>query len=434
MAEDVFKIMQGKQKQNKTKERKNFSGGNKMSNNSNWGSKYSWGAAFSVASVWFGTHVGGGFASGNQVIQYFAQYGVTAIIYPILAMSLLAYVMYIMMTHAKLIGANNYKDTFASLYPQPWMEVFFEIFYIVILLAAMASAVAGAGQVFANFLGIEYVGSSKILCNLLIVAVLIVLTIFGVKLVIAASTVLSAAILVVTAIMVITGLTADFDSIKQSFIDAGAITEVAAYTSAPATAIWKGIIVYAAFQCVSIAPLIAASDELSAKGVKRAAFLGGLMNGGALAVSGWMLWKWYPLLAALQGAEVEGYVKALGIPNQTVLTLVGIKWVLVLFSVLLFCAFVSTCVTLTFSMVQRFQGYFFPKAIKNEKVRGVLVGAVTIAVCFAISLLGLTGIVKYAYGYCGYYAIVVIIIPAFVWGISKNKKLAAAHAAEEKAE
>ena len=57
--------------------------------------KSSWAAAFTVASVWFGTHVGGGFASGNQVIQYFAQYGWTAAIFPLLAMGLLAYVIYI---------------------------------------------------------------------------------------------------------------------------------------------------------------------------------------------------------------------------------------------------------------------------------------------------------------------------------------------------
>ena len=53
-----------------------------MGNNASWGSKYSWGAAFTVASVWFGTHVGGGFASGNQIIQYYSQYGITAAIYP----------------------------------------------------------------------------------------------------------------------------------------------------------------------------------------------------------------------------------------------------------------------------------------------------------------------------------------------------------------
>jgi uncharacterized membrane protein YkvI len=76
-------------------------------------------------------------------------------------------------------------------------------------------------------------------------------------------------------------------------------------------------------------------------------------------------------------------------------------------------------------MVQRFQGHCFPKTITNEKVRAIIVAAVTIAVCFAISLLGLTAIIKYAYGYCGYYSLVIIVVPAFIWGIPKCKKLEA---------
>ena len=48
--------------------------------------KSSWAAAFTVASVWFGTHVGGGFATGNQVVSYFVQYGITGFIWPILSM------------------------------------------------------------------------------------------------------------------------------------------------------------------------------------------------------------------------------------------------------------------------------------------------------------------------------------------------------------
>lgn len=43
--------------------------------------KSSWAAAFTVASVWFGTHVGAGFATGNQVVNYFVQYGWTAAIF-----------------------------------------------------------------------------------------------------------------------------------------------------------------------------------------------------------------------------------------------------------------------------------------------------------------------------------------------------------------
>ena len=407
--------------------------------------KSTWAAAFTVASVWFGTHVGGGFASGNQVIQYYSNYGYTSVIFPILAMGLLAVVMYIMMKFAKLSGFTNYKDTYAALYPKPWMEVFFEIFYIVIVLAAMASAVAGAGEVLANFIGVPYVGAGKVTMNLVIVAALIILTIFGIKLVRAASTVLSVAIIVITVLLVVFGLTVDYDSIAAQLTSQFNV-ELAEYTNATATAIWKGVLVYAAFQCVSIPPMIAAANELSLKGVKKANILGWLMNGLALAASGWMLTKWYPLLASLQSAGKEflaanptatvatdpivAYANALGIPNQTVLNLIGIKWLLVAFSVLLFCAFMSTCVTLVYTMIQRFEGKFFPNTIKNDKLRGTIVAGLVIAICFAISLLGLTDIVKYAYGYDGYYSIVVIVIPAFIWGIPKIKKLEAAKKAE----
>ena len=144
----------------------------------------SWAIAFTVASVWFGTHVGGGFASGNQVIGYFAQFGsMGSLLFPLIAMGLLAIVMGIILKFARLNGFDNYKDTFAALYPHPKMEILFEIFYIVIILAAVAAAVAGAGEVLANFLGVPYVGAMKVVFNLLIVALLVILSIFGVKLV-----------------------------------------------------------------------------------------------------------------------------------------------------------------------------------------------------------------------------------------------------------
>ena len=81
-------------------------------------------------------------------------------------------------------------------------------------------------------------------------------------------------------------------------------------------------------------------------------------------------------------------------------------------------------------MIQRFQGYCFPNAIKNEKVRGIIVGVIVIGICFAISLLGLGNIIKYAYGYDGYYAILVIFLPVLIWGLPKVKKLSAAKKAE----
>jgi len=393
--------------------------------------KNSWAVAFTVASVWFGTHVGGGFASGNQVIGYFAQYGsTTALIYPLLAMGLLAFVMHIILKFARLNGFTNYKDTFAALYPNPKMEILFEIFYIVIILAAVAAAVAGAGEVMANFLGITYAGTAKFLCNLVIIVILVLLCIFGVKVVVAASSVLSVAIMIITGAIVVAGIVAArSDNIARLLNDFS--LEPVAYTVRPAYALWRGVLVYAAFQCVSIPPMTAASVEMGTTGTRRACILGWIMNGVALALSAFTLSKWYPLLKALQNAGVEGFKNATGIPNQTMLTIIGLRWLLVIFSVLLFCAFVSTCVTLIFTMVQRFQNKIFPKVLKAEKLRSILVAVIVIAICFSISLLGLTTITSKLYGYDGYYGLVVIILPAFIWGIPKVRRLEAKRKMDE---
>ena len=76
-------------------------------------------------------------------------------------------------------------------------------------------------------------------------------------------------------------------------------------------------------------------------------------------------------------------------------------------------------------MIQRFQGHCFPKTIKSEKVRSAIVGAIVIGLCYAVSLLGLSTIISKIYGYDGYYALVVVVLPAFIWGIPKIRKLKA---------
>ena len=372
--------------------------------NENTALKSSWAAAFTVASVWFGTHVGGGFATGNQVISYFVQYGITAVIWPLLSMGLLAYVMYVIARFARLRGLTNYKDTFCELYPNPKMEILFEIFYVVIILAAVAAAVSGAANLVVKYLGLPYVVSC-----LVVIAMLVVLSIFGIKLIIAVSTFLSAAILVIVAAMFIVGMT----NAPLSVGDAVAATPV----NHAGWAFFRGVPVYAAFQCVSIPSFIAASTTVTNnKGVKKAAILGGVMNGVALAASALMLICWYPSIA--EAGELT-------LPNLFVCTSVGWTWLTAIYSLLLFCAFVSTSVTLVFSLIDRFHGKL-PESIPTP-ARKVAVGVVVIALCFAVSLLGLSTIISKVYGYCGYYGIVVIIIPVLIWGNIKNKQWVAEH-------
>ena len=75
-----------------------------------------WATAFSVASVWFGTHVGGGFATGNQAIQYYVQYGWMASFLPMIAMGILALVLKEAMTMATTRNMYTYKEVFTELW------------------------------------------------------------------------------------------------------------------------------------------------------------------------------------------------------------------------------------------------------------------------------------------------------------------------------
>ena len=238
---------------------------------------------------------------------------------------------------------------------------------------------------------------------------LIVLCLFGVKLIIAASTILSTGVLITAGTMIIVGIANHPDEIGAAF---------SAGLNNPGEGFWRGVIIYCGFQCVSIPPMIAAAITLNQKGVKRASILGGIMNGGMLALSGLMLLGWKPEI-------VEAGQTAL--PNLFICNTIGWDWLVICYSVLLFCAFISTCVTLIYTMILRIDKKFFVKSDIHEKIRMSIIGVVMVAICMSLSFIGISDIITYAYGYDGYLALVAIVIPVIIIGNIKNKKYVKEH-------
>ena len=56
-----------------------------------------------------------------------------------------------------------------------------------------------------------------------------------------------------------------------------------------------------------------------------------------------------------------------------------------------------------------------------------MVAAFIIVLSMTISLVGLSNIIKYGYGYCGYFAIAVVILPFLTVGVYKNRKYLKEH-------
>ncbi len=363
----------------------------------------SWTAAFSVASVWFGTHVGGGFATGNQAIQYYVQYGWMASFLPMVAMGILALVLKEAMTMATTRNMYTYKEVFTELWaPYTKLEITMEVFNFVIILAAVGSAIAGAATLLTNY-GIPY-GVAVCIIGL----ILVFLVIFGVGLIIKASAVMSIVILIASFTMYFIAIANHSDSIIEA---------VTAGNAQVGSAVWKTL-VYSGFQCVAVPSMIAASSMLNVKGVKKASLLGWLMNGLALTVSCIMLLGWYDEVLAAEATTL---------PNLFVCNTLGIGVLSICYQVSLFFAFISTCVTTIFTMVQKFENKVFVHSISKLIVRRVIVAIICIIVCMCVSMVGLDNIIKYAYGYCGYLGLVVITVPMLTIGHKKNKEYIAAH-------
>lgn len=363
----------------------------------------SWTAAFSVASVWFGTHVGGGFATGNQAIQYYVQYGWMASFLPMVAMGILALVLKEAMTMATTRNMYTYKEVFTELWaPYTKLEITMEVFNFVIILAAVGSAIAGAATLLTNY-GIPY-GVAVCIIGL----ILVFLVIFGVGLIIKASAVMSIVILIASFTMYFIAIANHNDSIIEA---------VTAGNAQVGSAVWKTL-VYSGFQCVAVPSMIAASSMLNVKGVKKASLLGWLMNGLALTVSCIMLLGWYDEVLAAEATTL---------PNLFVCNTLGIGALSICYQVSLFFAFISTCVTTIFTMVQKFENKVFVHSISKLMVRRVIVAIICIIVCMCVSMVGLDNIIKYAYGYCGYLGLVVITVPMLTIGHKKNKEYIAAH-------
>lgn len=99
------------------------------------------------------------------------------------------------------------------------------------------------------------------------------------------------------------------------------------------------------------------------------------------------------------------------------------SWLTIVYSICLLLCLISTGVTTVFGFTARFSETKPLKRISSSSVvRSSIVTLAIIVVSMTISIVGLTNIIKYGYGYCGYLAIAIIIVPFLTVGYYKNKR------------
>ena len=349
--------------------------------------KVTWGTIFGVASVWFGAHAGGGFASGNQTMNFFVQYGWPAIFTPIIAMVVLAFVYRVIIIMCNQHQVSNYNAWSHKLY-EPYDKVISPLYEICNLgagILATSASVAGAAAIINEMFHLPYM-----VCVIVLTAAIVVLSMFGAGLIAKASSVL--VVLIVTSCVIISVC--------------GLATNV--------YPIWKSL-TYSSFQIFSLLGTFGVAMQLKTeKNCNKATILGFIINAGTLLL--------LTLLCLAYREDVTGNT----LPILTICKSLNNGLLTVLYTVSLFCAFISTAVSVVFGTIARF-GKYSEKVHMNQKLWNAIVGVIIVVVSMFAASFGLTAIVAVGYGYLGIIGIFLVALPALIFGTKKIKNFREAH-------
>ena len=357
--------------------------------------------AFAVACVLFGSHAGGGFATGNQATQYYVRYGWTAPIMAVIAMALLTLTIRECIIMYNSRSLSSYKELFQALYhPYDKLSVLFEIYFYTMVVCAVGAVIAGAASLLNKTYSIPY-AYAVISVGVLLLA----MTIFGASMVSRASTVMSVGILASCAVIFILGIGAKAPEISHIFAVRGN------------TNVGRGILnafTYAGFQSVVIPTMISCGKTLkNPKDVSKSMIISFVINSIALVMSIIMLLGWYTEFT--QAGEST-------LPTLYITGQLGKPSVFWAYNICLFLCFISTGVTTIYGVVEKFEKVEILSGINNIFVKRIVVSCLIMIISMGISMIGLDKIIKYGYGYMGYLGIAIIIIPFLTIGAYKNRK------------
>lgn len=363
--------------------------------------KVNLGLAYSIGAIWFGSHVGGGFASGNQAWNFFGKFGTLGIIISILSMVLVGVAGREILLSAKLYRSNSYREWAKEAYKpiQIFGAIFFELQVWCLYILASSGAVAGCASLLESY-GVPY-----LVGVLLTGSSLVLITIFGGEVYRKASAYMTAVLLVCLAIV--------YFVVLQPGMANYAVNAAELKVSSTASVwdvIWSGL-KYAGFQIFGFINMTSIAKDWKKKDITAGSVIGFIMNAVMLALSIVCLICWAPIAGNTT------------IPILTALQNLDKTWVTIIYSIALFLAFVSTAAGAVFATVARILPLPFTAKMKGSQTgKSAVIAIAFIVITMLVSLVGLDAIVKVGYSWVGVFSVFTIIGWAIFVLIPRNIK------------
>lgn len=325
------------------------------------------GAMLQVAFTYIGTVVGAGFATGQEILQFFTKYGSVAILTILLSTFLFIWFGTKVMLIAHDIKANSYEDLNKHLFG-PKVGEWFSILMLIELFSVSVVMLAGAGSVFQEQFGQSF---------LLGVAVTLVLAYLVIRN--GMTGIMAVNSIVVPLMIVFTGIVLYHTLTSATFASGGWLHQNDPY--APGRA-WIAPLLYSAFNLASsqavLVPLGASIKDREA--IKRGGILGGL-GLGLLLISG-------HLALSVHTPNIFHYEIPMGLVVAGLGIVIHSVYLLLIYAEI-YTTFIAGVFGLSLQMEQR-----------TRLKRNVLVIG-TLAICFGISFIGFKALLSTLYPFFG---------------------------------
>ena len=375
--------------------------------------------SFGVATVWFSTHCGAGFASGTQELQFFVNHGWFGVFMPIITFILIALTYYVGLETARQTDKWSYDAWSKEAYGKysKILTPVMDISIVITTIAASAATIATGG-----LLGNQYLGLPVIVGSIVMVAIVTLLVIFGESVVRKSAMAMTIAILAIISIVIVAGLIKFAPDLVKLFSEGYVNPKSAKWGITDSTGTVPGNIfnsllwalTYTGFQISAIGGITSSfKGGLYKKEAKGAMVIGAVMN--ILMLVG------ICLLIFSQMPDIYYDEAARQLPTVAVVQQLNIPILQVLYPLLLFLALITTGVGFIFGMVARIEPYAF-KNMENKILKKAIIAVASLIICYLVSTLGLMFIVQTAYKYLGIFNWALIILPLWILGFKKIKE------------
>lgn len=350
------------------------------------------------------TLIGGGYATGREVVAFGGKFGAIGWITGLVILIGFAVMAFLMFEVARLFRAYDYRSLVKQILGPFWF--LYDIIYFLLAILMISIVVAATGSILESTLGLNYwVGVA------IIAALAGILNFYGTKLIERFKTFGTAALFIgyiVFGIMVISSTWGDAKEVFASG-DTSFVGEVSMWTI-----IWTGMLYVGYNLAVYPAALFTARRQNSLKQT----LLGGLIAGVLMTV------PWFLTYFSLMGFYPSEEVLGADVPWLEMLSGYGV-WVVIVFGIVVGWTLIETATGLIHAFLDRvnFNLEEVGKPQLSKKMNG-LIAIIALVLSATLSSIGIGGLVDIGYTVLGYAMLIIYGIPMLIIGSYKVIKAA----------